>query len=276
MRARRGFTLLTALWVLGTAGVLTASALAAGRNAAGATRNRVEWTRARWRAMGCARKAQSVIDSILSVRSTESANAWRTLSDAVGSSERLTGCAVVLTAAGARLDVNSATAEMLERFFGAVGRGDARALSLDVVAMRERQRVPDVRALRRIADDVDWAVWDSLLSVEPGRIALSQAPVQVLQAIPGLTSEIANALVAHRVSVGPVSDLNEVFGLVSKTSGRELEERYQEASRVATADPDAWLLRSTARSGNPAISATVEWRITRQDSRVVVVRSVIR
>ena len=72
--------MLTVLWVIGTAGVVAASALVAGRNAVGATRNRVEWTRARWRALGCARSLQAAIDSTLREQSVEEAGAtWRRL-----------------------------------------------------------------------------------------------------------------------------------------------------------------------------------------------------
>ena len=118
--------------------------------------------------------------------------------------------------------------------------------------------------------------YDSLLTVEPGRISLSAASSTVLQAIPGITPEIGDAIVAHRVNHPPLDDLKDVFALVPRGSAAELEDRFQDAAHVATVDPDAWLLRSTARSGMPAVSAVVEWRMIRQNDRVAVVRSTIR
>ena len=180
-----------------------------------------------------------------------------------------------LEAAGARLDVNSATIEMLERHFAAAGRYDAHQLALDINTTRAETPIPDILALRSIPGP-DASAFDSLLSVEPGRVALNAAPSIVLQAIPGFTAEIADALVAHREWRGPISDLSSVLGLISKTSARELEEHFQEASRVAVADPDAWLLRSSARTGVPPISAVVEWRLSRQARHVTIVQSMMR
>lgn len=269
--------MLTTLWVLAMAGVLATTALVAGRNAAGAARNRVEWTRAHWRALGCVRRAQAAIDSVLSHRSNEDGSvAWRLPSVLLDSSSVATECRVTLEAAGARLDINSATPEMLESVLAATGRVDAPELAGEIVALREQAPIPDVHALRRIDNSVDWGAYDSLLSVEPGRIPLSAAPAIVLEAIPGFSPEIASAVVAHRASHGPVSDLSEVLSLVSRGLGRELEERFQEASRVAVADPDAWLLRSVAQSGNPPISAVVSWRLTRQGRRVIIARTIVR
>jgi hypothetical protein len=270
--------MLTVLWVLGTAGVIAAAALVAARTAAGAARNRVEWTRAYWRALGCARSAQASIDSTLSERANDGTAvvAWRRLDRELAPVFESASCTVSAEAAGAKLDVNWATVEMLERFFAATGRPDAHQIAADIAELRERAPIPDVRALRRVFPTADWAAYDSLLSVEPGRVALSAAGQQVLEAIPGFSPEIASSVIARRTSHDPLSGLDEVLTLVSTASARQLEERFQEASAVAVADPDAWILRSTARSGNPPIASTVEWRIVRQANRVVVARSVVR
>ena len=271
--------MLTVLWVLSAAGSLTTVALLAGRNAAGATRNRVEWQRARWRALGCARRAQSGVDaSLRRARTAErAATIWRTLSVVVDSSSVIAGCDITLEAAGTRLDVNAATPEMLERLFVAMQQSvDARQLSVDIVAARDSAPLSDVGALRRLRPDINWLPYDSLLSVEPGRIALSAASSTVLQAIPGITPEIADAIVGHRANHPPLNDLKDVLALVPRGSAAELEDRFQDVAHVATTDPDAWLLRSTARSGTRAVSAVVEWRMIRQNDRVAVVRSTIR
>jgi hypothetical protein len=271
--------MLTVLWVLSMAGSIATAALVAGRNASAATRNRVAWQRARWRALGCARRTQNVIDESLRHARTpaEGSHVWRALNDVVDSSPVIAGCHIALEAAGTRLDINSASPEMLERLFVATRQfEDPRQLAADIVAGRVSVPFAELRAVERVRPLADWSGCDSLLSVEPGRIVLSSAPSIVLQAIPGFTAEIADAVVAHRSSDGPPAELTDIFGLVSRESGAELEERFQDAARVATADPDAWLLRSAARSGVPAISVVVEWRLVRQTDRVVIVRSTVR
>jgi DNA uptake protein ComE-like DNA-binding protein len=276
---RRGFTMLTVLWVLGGAGTVVAVSMIAGRNGLGAARNRVEWQRARWRALGCARRAQSAIGAELGGARTpeRGASVWQALNVAIDSSPTIAGCTVTLEAAGAKLDVNGASVEQLERFFAAVQLPeDVPQLAADVAAARDSTPFADVKDLRRARSTVAWSDYDSLLSVEPGRVALSAAPSVVLQSIPGFTPEIAGAVVTNRVSHGPVSELNEVAGLVSRASATELEERFQDAVRVATANPDAWILRSVAYSGVPRIGATVEWRMTRQGNHVLIVRSSVQ
>jgi hypothetical protein len=202
---------------------------------------------------------------------------WRALDVVVDSSPIIAGCEITLEPAGSTLDLNSATAEMLERLFVATQRvDDPRQFALDVVAARDSAPFADARALWALRSTVDGSGYDSLLSVEPGRIALSSAPSIVLQAIPGFTPEIADAVVAYRSSHGPLTDLNDVFALVSHESAAELEDHFQDAARVATADPDAWLLRSTAHDGVPAVNAVVEWRMVRQTDRVAIVRSMVR
>ncbi|HEY4303837.1 MAG TPA: hypothetical protein VGM82_05190 [Gemmatimonadaceae bacterium] len=275
--ARAGFTMLTVLWVLSMAGVLATSALVAGRNGIGAARNRVEWQRARWAALGCARRAESTVDERLhDIDVDKRARLWQTLGNVVDSSSLVAGCVIDIEAAGTKLDVNAATPEMLERLFAAQGVMDARLVAAAFVSARASTPIADLRALSQNKPMPTDISYDSILSTEPARIALSSASAVVLRAIPGFTLEVAEAVVAHRANHAPLADLNEVIGLVSRESARELEDRFQDLARVATVDPDAWILRSTAVSGVPAIVVVVEWRLVRQNDRVVVFGSRVR
>jgi hypothetical protein len=268
--------MLTVLWVMSMAGVLTTAALTTGETAGGAARNRTEWERARWRAAGCARRAQRAIDSIVGAGQRGASANWRSLDVALVSAALPDDCVVTLEAAGTTLDVNSATPEMLERLFDAMGRVDGREIALQIAAARDSAAVADIRELDVLLPHVDWTDYDSLLGVEPGRVAISRAPQPALRAIPGFDEEIAAAVVAARESRGPLADLTDVLALVSRHSARELEERFQDAARAATADPDAWILRSTASNGNPPIRAMLEWRIIREGDHAAIVRSTLR
>jgi hypothetical protein len=269
--------MLTVLWVLSMAGVLATSALVAGRNGIGAARNRVEWQRARWAALGCARRAESTVDERLhDIDVDKRARLWQTLGNVVDSSSLVAGCVIDIEAAGTKLDVNAATPEMLERLFAAQGVMDARLVAAAFVSARASTPIADLRALSQNKPMPTDISYDSILSTEPARIALSSASAVVLRAIPGFTLEVAEAVVAHRANHAPLADLNEVIGLVSRESARELEDRFQDLARVATVDPDAWILRSTAVSGVPAIVVVVEWRLVRQNDRVVVFGSRVR
>jgi DNA uptake protein ComE-like DNA-binding protein len=258
--------------VLGTAAAVGTSALIAGRNALGAARNRVEWTRAHWLALGCARRMQGMIDSALRAPGGESGAVWRQLR-AEFSALAPSPCVVTLEAAGAKLDVNTASVDALARLFDATGRLDATRLAAEIAASRESAPFADLGELHRALPTVGWSDVDSLVSVEPGRIAIGAAPVAVLRSIPGFTPELATAVVNDRDAHGPLADLSELFTLTSHASAEQLEEHFQEVLQVAAVDPDAWILRASAMSGMPAMPAFVDWRLVRQGDGVAIVWS---
>ncbi len=57
--------MITMLWVMTVAAVVTATGALAGRLAVHASRNRAELERAYWMAAGCASRARAVIDALL-------------------------------------------------------------------------------------------------------------------------------------------------------------------------------------------------------------------
>src|SRR5579885_3586497 len=81
MSTRRGFTMITTLWVMTVAGVMAAAAALSGRLTVETTRNRVLLERSFWLASGCAARAQASIDEELArATSFESAaDTWRVL-----------------------------------------------------------------------------------------------------------------------------------------------------------------------------------------------------
>ncbi|HEY4216568.1 MAG TPA: hypothetical protein VGM67_05490 [Gemmatimonadaceae bacterium] len=272
MRSRRGFTLLTTLWILSVASIAAMAAALSGRTAVDAGRNRVNFERAHWRAVGCARRAQAAVDAALSDAPTSEGVAivWRTLGRAVASSPLIASCDVALEAAGTRIDLNSATPEMIVALLAELGYDDQATAMADILADRDTP-LADVRELARMPGFAGFEQFDSLITVEPGRISLATAPSVVLQTVPGISTEAADSIVGRSMSGEPFDVLLNVVDVISESAASELIAHYVEASRLTTADPDAWVLSVRATTGLPPATERLEWRLARIGRRVTVV-----
>jgi general secretion pathway protein K len=289
--------MLTTLWVMSVASLVTVGAALVGRHAVSEGAARVELERGRWIALACERRVQATIDLVLRDATTldEGAVVWRTLPRNVLASPLVAGCDVSLEAAGTRLDVNNASKEMIANLLGAIGHGalaaemsdalddwrDADDDPLPLGAERAwyesaRRFVPrngplaDVGELRRVRGFEDIAGLDSVVTTEPGRVSLATAPVSVLMAVPGITRETAEQIVALQVAGTPLTDLLSVTGSISEASASALATRYTDAVRATTPDPEAWLVRVRVSRGLPAVSVRLEWRVIRTGPRCLV------
>ena len=303
-RARRGFVLLTILWIITVAAVVTMGASLAGRHAVLAGAARAQLERARWQALACERRAVAAIEFALDSVPTnaDATMAWRILPRVLRGSPLVTGCDVAFEAAGTRLDLNGASEEMLLRILDAIGLDvdapqlaaaledwidpddEPRPLGAERAWYESAGRIPprndslaDLDELRRVRGFESMRGLDSLVSTSPGRVSLATAPVSVLMAVPGITRETAEAIVAAQRAGTPIGDLRELIGAISQHSASELAARYPDAERATTPDPDAWLVRVRVARGLPAVAVTLEWRVIRLGRRCVVAstRSVI-
>jgi hypothetical protein len=267
--------MLTVLWLLTVAATMAVASATVGRIAIEAGRNRVNIDRARWRALGCARTAQAAMDDALRNAAGDAAatRVWLALDRVPVDVD--TSCTVTMNAAGSRVDLNSATSEMLVRLLDNAGIPDQQANTAAEAVVRLRENAPlvDVRELGRAVDHLALLALQSHAWAEPGRVSLAHAGEEVLIAVPGVTRETADAITNRAQAGEPIADLSDALALVGPSSRDELIARYPEASRVTTAIPDAWLLRMTATAGRPVASATIEWRLTRNGARVVVARA---
>jgi type II secretory pathway component PulK len=298
---RRGFAMLTVLWVMTLGATLAAAAALVGRNAVNASRNRVHLERAFWVATGCMSTIRSAIDAQLEESATpeDAASSWRELDRVVlSAAPSAAECTIELTAAGTRLDVNAASDEMVERLLQAIGSGGDAASMIaalgdwrdsDDVARPDggerqwyetEQRAPprngplsDSRELARVRGFEDFPKFDSVLTTEPGRVFLRTAPASVLRAIPGITEETADQIVAQRLVGNATLDPLSLLGVLSQPSADTLLARYADVARLTTRDPDAWILSVRSLSGEPAVSARLEVRLVRAGRRCIVVRS---
>jgi general secretion pathway protein K len=298
LRSRRGFTMLTTLWLLSVGSVLAMAFALMGRDSFNATTNRVNLERARWGALGCARRAQAAIDEALgnTQNAQEAASAWRAVYTAIDASPLLPGCDIAIEAAGSRLDLNGASDESIARLVSAVygvGRADsmsdafgdwrdgddvARPLGAEHAWYAAQSRVPpsnaplaDARELAFVRGFEDFGVFDSLVTTEPGRVSLATARATVLQSVPGISMELADRIVERRITA-PITDLADMLPLVSEASAGELLARFADASRLTTPDPDAWILTARASAGLTPVAAQLEWRLVRAGHQVRVIR----
>ncbi|HEY9226638.1 MAG TPA: hypothetical protein VIP11_08335, partial [Gemmatimonadaceae bacterium] len=126
--------MITILWVMTVASIVSLAGALAGRQSVNATRNRVQAERALWMALGCARRTQAEIDDALREPKSldEVGLVWRMLERRVVSPppSRTQPCEVRLEAAGTMLDVNAATEEMVASLLRGLGQGDETAAAM--------------------------------------------------------------------------------------------------------------------------------------------------
>ena len=298
-RARRGFVLLAVLWVLVGLASLGLALSLVGREAIGATQNRVSLARAHWLAEGCVSVVRAVAATELA-DPTRADAAWRSIDEVVGDSPLTgnTGCDLSVRPAGTTLNVNTADAAQLRRVFLALHVMPMSADSLvDAILdwrdpddeprpngaerawYQERQRfiprngpIADVRELTRIRGLDQLSGLDSVFGVEPARIPLGRAPRAVLMALPGFTEELADRIAELRERRALPPDLLTLAGALSPSARDSLSARYAEVVSLVTIDPDVWIVTARARDGvSPAI-ATVEVRLARAGARTAVLR----
>ena len=308
---RPGFVLLAVLWVMvGVSALGLALALSA-RNSIRGAENRRSSEIAAWKAEGCAERARVVIaaalDGAYDGRSASvlgqqdlARGEWRTLDRVVAESPPMmsSGCMVVLRAAGSAIDVNTASEELLHDFFtGVVPSSDeADSLTQAILDWRDPDDLPrslgaerdwyeregrtppsngplsDARELQYVRGFDAIGGLDSMLDVEPGRIDLAHAPLAVLAALPGFTSEAVGRVAEERLRGLPTTDLLALSARLSPAARAMLVSRYADLARLTVTEPDAWILESRSSAGEPAITEVVELRLVRAGNRTAIVR----
>ncbi|HYW08758.1 MAG TPA: hypothetical protein VE913_17485 [Longimicrobium sp.] len=296
IRSRDGFALLAVLWVLVGVSALALVAQLAARESVAASRNRSDLGVAAWRAEGCAERARAAISAALQAARAEGpgGGAWNGIARVVADSPLTAGCELSVRAVGATLDVNSADAESLHRFFLSMGIAPALADSVTDALLDWRDADGDTRPsgaeagaysgrpvprngpfahpreLLRVRGMERVAGIDTLLGVDSARVALNQAPLPVLAALPGFTPELLARIAERRARGEIVTDLIDLWGALSPGGRAGLDPR---ASTLAvTTQPDGWIVTSRARVGTPPVTAVLELRLVRAGERAAVVR----
>jgi general secretion pathway protein K len=290
---RDGFALLAVLWVTVAMAAMAFAGLFVARAEVTAARNRVALLRGRWRAEDCLERARSAIDDALN---GPFAAAWESLDRVVADSPVMVDaeCDVTVTPAGIAVDVNAADGDQLLALLQAIGIGEPRADSMvdALLDWRDADDIPrplgaerewyraagrfaprngpfaDIREVQRVrgfeADALPDSVLRAMLTVEPGRIIWSRAPLVVLASLPGIGEEALARIAERRLRGVGAADANALAADLSPAARRLLIDRYPDLQRLTTDRPDAWLL--TARGGG----TTIEVRIARAGARAAI------
>jgi DNA uptake protein ComE-like DNA-binding protein len=212
-RPTAGFALLTVLWLITALSAVVGLSLAATRLGQRATLNRIALTRGRWAAEACL--------AIVQARWVQ----HRLADTATIDLGRGTWCRWEIEDPTTRVNVNTAEREVLERLPGC-GMRDAGCV-VSIVGRRRARPLADLREIGGL--DPTYLTVDG-----PGTINLSAASSAVLLALPGITAEAAERLLARRTMGRPIGSLDELAGLLSPGARDVLLSRYADLARIAT------------------------------------------
>ena len=296
-RSRRGFVLLAVLWMLTGVAILGLLLTVTSRDALGTARNRINLTRARWRAEGCVERAKASVEDAASGR-VISDSVWFGLDGLIARARFTTGCTLSVRPAGLGIAVNDASVDELRALLAAAGvtSHEIDSLSAAILDWRDADdsarpdgaerdwyeaagRVPPrngdfsslselamVRGLESRPDLVE------LFSVERDRIFLARAPIPVLAVLPGMTSAVL-ALIGQRRLAGDFTlDLQRLAANASPDVSVGLLANTPRLASLVTSQPEAWIITSSASEGQPRVTARLELRVARSGGRLAVLR----
>ena len=241
---RRGFALLTVLWLVTALSAVVGVALATTRLGQRTTLNRIALTRGRWAAEACLAIAQA---------------RWaqhRLADTAAIDLGRGVRCDWRIEDPTARINVNTAEREVLER------------------VTKDPDSIVARRRLRPLADLNEWPDLDSALVTTdgPGTINLSAAPREVLLALPGLSPEAIDRLLARRAVGRSVASLDELAGLLSPGAREVLLARYADLARLATFSAPQLKIAARGSLGGVPPFATIAVFVVPLPERLAVIR----
>jgi type II secretory pathway component PulK len=268
--SRRGFVLLTVLWVLATLSALVGLSLMVARTGTEITRNRGALTRGEWAREACVEILLSRYAGDTDIRSLDTIDLGRE-----------TWCRADLADPAAKLDLNHASPaalgsvigndtlvdalldwrdpDSLERSFG------AEAPSYRAVGARLPRNGPlaDIEELRLVRgfDSVSVSRLTALLTVEGiGEINLNAASREVLQTLPGLGPEGVSVVLARRAAGEPLPGSDHLISLLSPSGRAMLLRDYQEFIRRAVYSPSRFV--ATVEGGVRGIAPVSRAAIT--------------
>lgn len=216
---RRGFALLAVLWVLTALTVLTGVALTVARTGWQTTRNRVLLARSGWAREACV--------EILLARYAQNSSVRRVDTVDLG---RATWCRAALEDPAAKLNVNVADLETLERLRSAVSY--QRSAVESIVAVRRRGPIYDLMQVPGVDSSLVARLAPFVTTRGTGVVNVNAAPREVLATLPGMTEEIMQVILLHR-GTRPLQSADELAAVLSRPSRAALLSVYPEFVRAA-------------------------------------------
>jgi type II secretory pathway component PulK len=241
---RRGFALLTVLWLITALSAVVGLALATTRLGQRTTLNRIALTRGRWAAEACL--------AIVQARWT----AHRLTDTATIDLGRGMQCEWRIEDPTARVNVNTTDREVLDR------------------VTRNADSIVERRRLRPLADLSEMKDLDPALVTTdgPGTINLSAAPKEVLLALPGLAPEAVERLLARRAMSRPIGSLDELAALLSPNGRAALLARYADLARLVTFAAPQLKITAEGGFGHELPRATIVVVVVPLPERLAVIR----
>lgn len=255
--SRRGFALLTVLWLLALLGMLAAACAALARRGAETTHNRAVLTRAGWALEACV--------EILLARYADDPTAHSVDTVDLG---REAWCRLSLEDEAAKLDLNLADERALRVVLGSDSLVDAlmdwrdaddqpRPLGAEAGWYRtEGRRLPRNAPLADVAELAYLRGFDSasvmraesfLTSSGREQINLNTAPSTVLATLPGASDEMVGVVLRRRVLGRPLANAAELLSLLTPPARESIENRYDDF--LARAIFETQRLSATAEGG---------------------------
>lgn len=261
-RDRRGFALLAVLWLLVALAGVGAVSLATVRLGADTTRNRILLARAGW--------AREACGEILLARYAEHPS--ERVLDTVDLG-RGTWCTAELEDPSAKLNVNLADPATLQSAVTSVIR---REIAGSVVAWVNRRRpLADIGELAEVPgiDSATLARLEQLLTTRGnGVVNLNAAPIEVLAAMPGLTSEAIQVILGRRMAGRPLTSTDDLAASISPPARSVLYADYQNLLRTTAFAPSQMVARVSGGVRGTALLARATLTLVPLADRLAVIR----
>jgi type II secretory pathway component PulK len=255
---KSGFALLAVLWVITALTALTGAGLLVARVGSQTTRNRILLARAEWAREACGEILQARFAANPTVRTVDPIDLGRG-----------TWCRAALEDPAAKLNLNTADRDALQRLFQAVRVSPMLADS--IVVRRQKGAIYDLRQVPGF-DSVSIArVVPFATTRGTGEINVNAAPPEVLRLLPGMTEEAVVVLTSRR-STRPLQNADELAGALSRSSRSLLLGSYAEFVRAAVFAPPQLIATLEGGVQGTALVARATLTVVPVPGRLAVIR----
>ena len=256
--ANSGFALLAVLWLVTALTLVAGVGITVARTGSQTTRNRVLLARAEWSREACGEILLARYADQHQVRAIDSVDLGRG-----------TWCRVVIEDPSARVDLNTASQDVLERLLAVVG---SQSWVVDsILAIRKRGTIDDLGQI-----GIDSALAARLIPFVTARgtgvINVNSAPRVVLGVLPGITEEAMEVVLARRTIGRPLEGVDALAVLLSKSGRATLYGEYAEFVHQATFAPSQLIALVEGGVGGTALRARATLTLVVVGERLAVIR----
>ena len=256
--SRRGFALLSVLWVLTALTALVGTGMVVARLGADTTRNRVLLARAEWAREACGEILAARFAADPTIRSLAPIDLGRG-----------TWCAASLLDPAAQLNMNSADRDALAQLFTAVGVD--RALADSVIQRRRQGAIYHLQEIPAIDSGAIARLVPFVTTRGTGVVNINAAPPEILRLLPGMTEESVVIIMTRR-STRPVLNADELAGALSPSSRNVFLKSYAEFVRETVFTPPQLIATLEGGVRGTALVARATLTVVPVPGRLAVIR----